>query len=169
MPVLGYVISILFYALLVFAALTSTISMHEIGTAFFTEEFGGTLSATPDDGEDNSRQLASRHRSAWVLTAVCSVIAVLCSLSMGAVPSLRLMDLDILDFCDHLTAQYLLPTGALLTCLFVGWYIPRQVVLDEFTNYGQDNHSFYRVYLFAVRYVCPVCIILVFLHQLGII
>ena len=35
-PVVGYVISIMFYALLVFAALTSTISMHEIGTAFFT-------------------------------------------------------------------------------------------------------------------------------------
>ena len=38
MPVVGYVISVLFYALLVLAALTSTISMHEIGTAFFYEE-----------------------------------------------------------------------------------------------------------------------------------
>ena len=39
MPLVGYIVSIMFYALLVFAALTSTISMHEIGTAFFTEEF----------------------------------------------------------------------------------------------------------------------------------
>ena len=168
-PVLGYVISILFYALLVFAALTSTISMHEIGTAFFTEEFGGTLSATPDDGEDNSRQLASRHRSAWVLTAVCSVIAVLCSLSMGAVPSLRLMDLDILDFCDHLTAQYLLPTGALLTCLFVGWFAPLTAVRDEFSNRGTLNNHLFPLFLFVIRFVCPLLILLVFLHQVGVV
>jgi NSS family neurotransmitter:Na+ symporter len=62
----------------------------------------------------------------------------------------------------------MLPLGGMLACLFVGWYIPRQLVFDEFTNNGQHNQMFYRVFLFAVRYVCPVCIILVFLHQLGI-
>jgi NSS family neurotransmitter:Na+ symporter len=92
MPAVGYIISILFYLLLSMAALTSTISMHEIGTAFFHEELH-----------------APRHRAAWVLTVVCSVIAVACSLSQGAVPALRLMGLDALSFCDHLTAQLLLP------------------------------------------------------------
>jgi NSS family neurotransmitter:Na+ symporter len=149
-PAVGYVVSIMFYALLVFAALTSTISMHEIGTAFFTEEF----------------QMPRKY-SAWVLTTVASVICLLCSWSVGAI-DIEVMGLSLMDFCDQLTANIMLPLGGMLACLFVGWYIPRQVVLDEFTNYGQDNHSFYRVYLFAVRYVCPVCIILVFLHQLGI-
>ena len=149
-PAVGYVVSIMFYALLVFAALTSTISMHEIGTAFFTEEF----------------QMPRKY-SAWVLTTVAGVICLLCSWSVGAI-DIEVMGLSLMDFCDQLTANIMLPLGGMLACLFVGWYIPRQVVLDEFTNYGQDNHSFYRVYLFAVRYVCPVCIILVFLHQLGI-
>ena len=174
-PAVGYVIGILFYALLVFAALTSTISMHEIGTAFFTEEFGfhgrkpmaDIISAEAQ--ANDSTLLHARRRSAWVLTAVCSVIAVLCSLSMGAVPSLRLMGLDILDFCDHLTAQYMLPTGALLTCLFVGWFAPRRIVSDEFTNSGTLNRRLFPVFLFSIRYVCPLLILLVFLHQMGIV
>ena len=75
----------------------------------------------------------------------------------------------LMDFCDGLTANVMLPLGGMLTCLFVGWYIPRQVAQSEFTNGGVKNGRFFNVYLFAVRYVCPLCILLVFLHQLGII
>ena len=149
-PAVGYVVSIMFYALLVFAALTSTISMHEIGTAFFTEEF----------------QMPRKY-SAWVLTSVAGVICLLCSWSVGAI-DIEVMGLSLMDFCDQLTANIMLPLGGMLACLFVGWYIPRQVVSDEFTNYGTHNIMFYRVFLFAVQYICPVCISLVFLHQLGV-
>jgi len=151
-PAIGYVVSVLFYALLVFAALTSTISMHEIGTAFFTEEL----------------HLPRRH-SAWVVTVVASVLCVCCSWSVGAFPDLKIADWSLMDFCDQLTANILLPLGGMLACLFVGWYVPRQVVYEEFTNDGQHNLRFYRIYLFAVRYVCPLCIMLIFLHQLGVI
>ena len=74
-----------------------------------------------------------------------------------------------MDFCDQLTANFMLPLGGMLTCLFVGWYIPRQVVFDEFTNDGRHNRAFFRIFLFAVRYVCPLAIALVFLHQVGIV
>lgn len=151
-PVVGYVISIMFYALLVFAALTSTISMHEIGTAFFSEEF-----AQP------------RRKSAWIVTVITILICIFCSLSVGAVPSIKVMGLSLMDFCDSLTANYLLPLGAMLACLFVGWYVPKQVVRDEFTNRGTLKGRLFGIYLFAVRIVCPICIMLVFLHQLGIV
>ena len=152
MPVVGYVVGVMFFALLVFAALTSTISMHEIGTAFFTEEWN-----------------LPRRRSAWVVTVVASLICVVCSLSVGAMDELKLLGVSVMDFCDQLTANFMLPTGALLACLFVGWYIPRQVAHDEFTNWGTHEQRIFPVFLFAVRYVCPLCIILVFLHQLGVI
>ena len=152
MPIAGYVVGVMFFALLVFAALTSTISMHEIGTAFFTEEWN-----------------MSRRRSAWVITVVASLICVVCSLSVGAMDELKLLGVSVMDFCDQLTANFMLPTGALLACLFVGWYIPRQVAYDEFTNWGTHGQRIFPVFLFAVRYVCPLCIVLVFLHQLGII
>ena len=105
--------------------------------------------------------------AAWVVTVLAGVLCLLCSWSVGAI-NIEVMGLSLMDFCDQMTANFMLPLGGMLACLFVGWYIPRKVVHDEFTNDNQLNLSFYRVYLLAVRYVCPVCIILVFLHQLGI-
>lgn len=152
MPVVGYVISILFYALLVFAALTSTISMHEIGTAFFHEELH-----------------IPRKRAAWILTIVCSTITVFCSLSVGAYEGLRVLGLSLMDFCDYLTAQYMLPLGAFLTSIMLGWFVSRDIVQEEFTNSGTISVALFRVWLFAIRYVVPVCIVLIFLHQFGVI
>ena len=150
-PAVGYVIGVMFYALLVFAALTSTISMHEIGTAFFTEEL----------------QLP-RRKAAWVITVATAVICIFCALSVGAYPWIKVMGMSLMDFCDQLTANVMLPLGGMLTCLFVGWYIPRQVVHDEFTNHGSVANRFFSIFIFAVRYVCPIGIALVFLHQLGV-
>jgi len=152
MPIVGYVVSIMFYALLVFAALTSTISMHEIGTAFFKEELE-----------------IPRWKAAWIITVVTGIICIFCALSVGAYTDLQLMGKSLMEFCDGLTADYLLPIGAMLTCLFVGWYIPKQVVWDEFTNGGKLKEHLFSTYLFVVRFVCPICIILIFLHQLGVI
>jgi NSS family neurotransmitter:Na+ symporter len=151
-PVVGYIISVLFYFLLAMAALTSTISMHEIGTAFFHEEFH-----------------VSRSTGAWVVTGACGLLAVFCSLSMGAMPSLQVMGSNLLDACDKLTAQYLLPLGSLLTCTLVGWYLPRRLVRHQLTNWGALPTTIYHVFLFLVRFVCPLGIIAIFLRQLGLI
>ena len=151
-PAVGYLIGILFYGLLALAALTSTISMHEIGTAFFYEELHIT-----------------RRQGAWIETLVCCIIGIFCSLSMGAVDSLKIFGMEILNFCDYLTAQILLPLGSFLTCLFIGWYVPRNIVRNEFTNWGTLRSTFFSAWLLIVRYVCPICILAIFLHQLGMI
>ena len=152
MPVLGYAIGILFYALLVFAALTSTISMHEIGTAFFHEELK-----------------LHRQQATWILTIVCMVIAVFCSLSVGAYSEQQLFGMSLMDFCDFLTAQLMLPTGAFLTSIMAGWFVSQQVMHDEFTNGGVLKESFFKAWLFSVRFIVPLCILLIFLHQFGIV
>ena len=151
-PVVGYIISVLFYAILALAALTSTISMHEIGTAFFREELQLT-----------------RRQAALIVTLVCSLLAVACSLSTGAVPQLKIFGTSLMNFCDSLTADILLPLGSLLTCLFLGWVVPRRVVKNEFTNWNSVCRRLYPYWLVAVRYVCPVAIAAIFLHQLGVI
>ena len=150
MPVLAYVISIMFYALMVFAALTSTISMHEIGTAFFTEEMN-----------------LPRKKAAWIVTGFASILCIFCAWSVGAFDSIKIMGISLMDFCDKLTANFMLPLGALLTCIFVGWYVPKQTVFAEFTNDGTRNVIFYNIFLVTVRYICPIGIALIFLHQLG--
>ncbi len=152
MPVAGYAISVLFYALLVLAALTSTISMHEIGTAFFYEE--GKM---------------SRAKGAWIETVACCVIGIVCSLSQGAIEGLGFFGKDFLTNCDNFTSQLLMPIGSLVTCLFLGWYVPKKVVKDEFTNWGTVSGALFPVFLFMIRFVSPICIFLIFLHQMGVI
>ena len=148
-PTLGYVVAILFYALLALAALTSTISMHEIGTSFFYEELH-----------------ISRRRGAIIETVVCCAIGVLCSLSCGAV-DISLFGKSFLDCCDFLTSNILLPLGSFFTCILVGWVVPRRVVKDEVSNWGTLRVSVYAVWLFIIRFISPACILLVFLHQMG--
>lgn len=152
MPLVGYVISILFYALLALAALTSTISMHEIGTAFFHEELK-----------------RPRRHAAWIVTITAIMIAIVSSLSCGAYPQLTVFGMSMMDFFDFLTANILLPAGALLTCIYVGWVVPRSTVMTEFTNRHTVCLRLFPAFLFMVRFVCPICITLVFLHQFGIV
>ena len=152
MPIVGFIISILFYALLVFAALTSTISMHEIGTAFFHEELR-----------------LSRSKAALILTTACSLIAVFCSLSVGAYSELQVFGMSLMDFCDFLTAQIMLPAGAFFTSILIGWFVERKLVENEFTNNGTLKASFFKAYVFSVKFIVPLCILLIFLHQFHII
>ena len=150
-PAIGYVVAILFYALLALAALTSTISMHEISTAIFYEELH-----------------ISRKKGAMLETILAVFIGIFCCLSMGAV-DITLFGKNLMDCCDYLTSNILLPTGAFLTCLLIGWVVPQRVVRDEFTNWGTISATFYHVWLFAIRFVSPLAIVAVFLHQLGFI
>jgi NSS family neurotransmitter:Na+ symporter len=141
----------MFYLLLVFAALTSTISMHEIGTAYFHEE-----------------NHLERRSAAWIMTVACSLLAVACSLSVGGRAGLQVMGRSLMEFCDFVTAQVMLPVGAFLTSLLLGWFADRQVVYNEFTNNGSMHSTLFRVYMVSVRYVVPTCILLIFLNQSGL-
>ena len=151
MPLVGYVISIFFYALLAVAALTSTISMHEIGTAYFHEELKKPRSV-----------------AAWIVTVAACGIGILSSLSCGAY-ELKLLGMSLMDFFDCITAQYMMPIGALMTSLYIGWGARTAVVNREFTNCGSVYRRLFPVYLFMVRFICPILIIIVFLNQLGVI
>ena len=151
MPLVGYIVSVLFFLLLAVAALTSLISLHEVCTAFFHEEMKMT-----------------RTKAATIVTVLCSVIGVFCSLSFYDV-RLSLFGRQLFDLFDFTTGQIFLPMGGFLTCLFLGWYVPRHILHDELTNHGTLSGRFFALFLFCVRYVCPLCILLVFLHQLGIV
>ena len=151
-PWLGYIVSLLFFVLLSVAALTSLISLHEVSTAFIHEDLQTT-----------------RRKAAFIVTVVTAVIGTFCSLSLGAVEGLSLFGRSLFDCFDFLTGQILLPVGGFLTCLFLGWYVPRQVVYDEFTNGGTLRGRFFQFFLFLVRFVCPLAILCIFLDELGVI
>ena len=114
MPVVEYVFSGLFYVLLLIAALTSSISMHEISTAYIHETFH-----------------LSRRRAALIVTGVCFVMGVACSLSFGLWSELRVLGMTFFDLFDFLTAKFLMPLGGLLICTFVGWDMNKRVVREQ--------------------------------------
>ena len=152
-PFLGEIVAVLFYSLLSLAALTSLMSLHEVSTAFFHEELK-----------------ISRRLGATLVTILCAVIGVFCSLSFGDGREwLMIGGKSLFNWFDFLTGQIFLPTGGLLTCLFLGWYVPKSIVKDEFTNGGTLRGRFFAIYLFSVRFICPICILLIFLHQFGVI
>ena len=149
-PLLGYVISLLFFVLLSLAALTSLMSLHEVSTAFFQEELHTT-----------------RKRAAQIVTVTTAVIGAFCSLSLGAVDGLTLVGRSLFDWFDFVTGQIFLPIVGFLTCIFIGWYVDHKTVRDEFTNWGELRGSYFHLYLFLVKYVCPLAILFIFFHQLG--
>ena len=152
MPVLGYIISLLFFVLLSLAALTSLMSLHEVSTAFFQEELD-----------------ISRKKAALIVTVATAIIGAICSLSLGAVDTtLTFLGETLFDWFDFITGQIFLPMVGFLTCIFIGWFAPHKVVRDEFTNQGTLRGQFFHFYLFMVKYVCPLGILFIFLHQLGL-
>ena len=152
MPVVGYVVSLLFFLLLSLAALTSLMSLHEVSTAFLQEEM-----------------VVSRKKAAVIVTVTTCVIGAFCSLSLGAVESLAFFKRTMFDWFDFITGQIFLPVVGFLTCIFIGWFVPHKIVRDEFTNWGTLRGQYFHLYLFLVKYVCPICILFIFLHQFVLI
>ena len=150
-PAIGYVISLLFFLLLSLAALTSLMSLHEVSTAFFEEELHTT-----------------RKRAAMLVTVSTAIIGALCSLSLGGFESLSTFGKTMFHWFDFITGQIFLPVVGFLTCIFIGWYVDHKVVREEFTNWGELPGRHFHFYLFLVKYVCPLAILFIFLHQFGL-
>ena len=148
-PFLATVFSLMFYVLLALAALSSTISLHEVVTAYLHERFDW-----------------SRSRSAIWVTGFCVITGVLSSVSLGVWED-KFFGLSFFDLLDFVTAKLMLPLSGFLVCLFVGWYLKRSVSYEELTNYGLQKAPYYPVYMFIIRYVAPIAIALIFINELG--
>lgn len=151
-PIVGNIVSVLFYALLSLAALTSLISLHEVCTAFLHEELK-----------------LSRNRAVLFVTVTCTVIGIFCAYSLAGYEGLSLFGRPLFDVFDFVTGQLFLPIGGFLTSIFLGWCVPKSIVMDELSNGGTLRSCLFEAYFFCVRFVCPVSIALIFLHQLGVV
>ena len=150
-PFLATVFSLMFYVLLALAALTSTISLHEVVTAYLHERFD-----------------LKRSRAALFVTGFCLVTGIMSSLSLGVWED-KFFGLSFFDLLDFVTAKLMLPLSGFLVCLFVGWYLKRSVSYEELTNYGLQKAPYYPVYMCIVRYLAPIAITLIFVNELGLI
>lgn len=147
----GALVAILFFAALLVAALTSSISMLEVVVAYLVEE-----------------KNFSRKWACFVVFLVCWVVGALCSLSFGPLSHIRISGGNIFDFFDNLSSNVLMTLGSLMTVLFVGWRLKKTAVYDEFTNGGKlsKNVRVFGVLWFLIRYICPIAILAIFISGL---
>lgn len=148
---LSMVWSSVFFLLLVVAALTSTISLHEVLTAYLHEEWH-----------------LSRKGAAWTTTCATLALAAVASLSLGVLDGWKICGLNIFDSLDYLTANILLPAGGFFTSIFIGWRLDRKILAAQITNEGRLPFRIQRVFVFLLRYLCPTVLLLVFLDNLGV-
>lgn len=150
MPAGGF-IAILFFLALLVAALTSSISMLEVGVAYLVEE-----------------KKFSRSAACGLLFGICWAVGALCSLSFGPLSGVHIFGDTLFDFFDNLSSNILMTLGSLFTVLFVGWRLKKTDIYDEFTNGGslRTNVKIFGLLWFLIRYICPVAIAVIFL--LGI-
>jgi NSS family neurotransmitter:Na+ symporter len=143
--------SFIFFLLLALAALTSTISLHEVATVYLHEE-----------------RKISRSRATLLVSLGVTVFAVISSLSFGVMKDYTLGGLNFFELLEYITAKILLPFGGMLICIFVGWRVDRKILRAELTNRGTVAFYFFSIYSFLLRYIAPVAIGLIFLNEMGL-
>lgn len=151
LPWLAYILSVLFYVLLALAALTSTISLHEVVTVYLNEEFHMT-----------------RGRAARIVTFLCIIIGVACSLSMGIGSKFTIFGMTLFDFFDFFTAKIMLPIGGFFISIFTGWYLDKKILKEELNSAGPLPPFIYKAIIFILKFVAPIGIALIFINELGL-
>lgn len=148
----GVVWSTLFFVLLFLASLTSTISMSEISIAWMCDDL------------HMSRRSATR-----LNIGVAMALGTLCALSFGCMNGVRLFGMTLFEFFDYVSSNVLLPVGGMLISVFAGWVLDRSLVRGELEANAGRSRRLVRGVIFCMRYVAPVCILLVFLAGIGVI
>lgn len=150
-PIVSYIVSALFYFLLVLATLTSAISLHEVPTAFISETWN-----------------LSRKSASAIVTAICMTLGIVCSLSMGIWSDVTLFGKNIFDLFDYVTTTLMLPLCGILITIFMGWVLDKKIFVDELSNYGTIKTTGITLVLWLLKYVAPVLLTVAFLNGLGV-
>lgn len=149
-PVLSSVAAIVFFFTVIIAAMTSLISLVEVGTAFLVEKYR-----------------MSRSRAVAVIFAVCGLAGVFCSLSFGPLSGFLVAGKNIFDIFDWTASNVLLLLMAFMVVVFVGFAMKKADVRDEFTNGGRlnGNDKAFNFIYFLIKWVAPLAVLLIFVSN----
>jgi NSS family neurotransmitter:Na+ symporter len=147
-PAIGAAVSIIFFLTIVVAAMTSCISLLEVGVSFLKDRYG-----------------IGRVKGCILLFLLCGAAGVLCSLSFGPLKDLTLWGMNLFDIFDWLSSNILLLLMALLTVIFTGFVLKKEEVWDELTNGGTKkvNDKLFGFVYFLIKWVTPVAIVVIFI------
>ena len=148
----GSLIGMLFFVLVFFAALTSSISLLEAVVAWAKTQFNW-----------------SRPKAAWIVGGAIFLVGVACALSLNVWSEVRLLgfwplfaDANIFDTIDGFVGKIFLPVAALLLAIFIGWRADKKLVEAETGLEG----GMFTLWRFLVAWVCPIAVGLILLFGL---
>ena len=150
---LGMLLGIVFFGLLVFAALTSAISLLEVTASYLIDARNWT-----------------RHRAAWTMGGAIFLVGIITAFanSQGFLMSSWLPGFgqSFFDTMDLLTSNWMLPLGGLFIAIYAGWIMPARIRRAELSDL---NGGIAGAWLFLVRFVAPLLVVIVLLDKIGLI
>ena len=140
----GNLVSIIFFALLAIAAITSGISLLEVVVAYFIDQ-----------------RKWSRKKAVLITSTIIFSFGVPSGLSFGVLSDVKVFDMTFFDHVDNFASNYLLPLGGMLTSIFVGWIWGTKSAEEEIEKH-QTKFRWKNTWGFLIRYITPVAVFLVF-------
>ena len=134
----GHVVGILFFLLVLFAAVTSSIALTESAVSTFEDELGW-----------------SRERATALIGLIMVALGSLSALGYGPLAGVTVFGMQFLDFFDFLTNSVMMPIAAIATCLLVSRVIGVQKIEEEVTLDGKPFRR-KKIFNFMIRYLCPI-------------
>lgn len=148
----GYVWALLFFVLLFFASLTSTIILSECPIVFISEEFH-----------------ISRNKAICCVAAFTLVIAVLSALSFNVLSDITMWGMNLFDLFNYAASNVFMLMGGLFTAVYVGWFLDKRIVAEQLSNGDHLNKAVLNYTVLCLRYVAPVAVALIFMYFVGLI
>ncbi len=143
----GSIVGAVFFILVLFAALTSSISLMETVVSIFMDKFGW-----------------SRKLTCILVFLFCVALGLPSSLGFGVLSDVTIMNFSFLDFFDFISNSVLMPIVAFLTCIFVGYVIKPKTLTDEIEASGNFKRK--KMFVVIIKYIAPVCIILILVSSI---
>lgn len=140
--------AVLFFMLLLLAALTSTISIAEVSVRFFQD-----------------RMRMSRRAAVFTVLLPLLLFGSLSSLSMGSLSGFKILGLSFFNLLDTVATNILLPLGSMAMCIYAGWFAPKGMIADQLSNGSAVRSAATRIVLFIIKWIAPVAIAVILLAQ----
>ncbi len=142
----GVVIGTIFFLLVLFAALTSSISLMETVVSVICDKLK-----------------LSRKLSCLVVIIFTVVMGLLSTFGYSIWADVKVIGLQFLDFFDFISNSVLMPVVALLTCIFVGYILKPKAIIEELE--GTAPFKGQKLFAFVVKYLAPICIVLILISS----
>lgn len=144
----GDLIGTIFFLLVLFAALTSSISLMETIVSIVCDKFHWT-----------------RKRSALTVAVCAFILGAPSSLGFGPLSFVQILNLSVLDFMDFISNSVLMPIVAFLTCIFVGFFIKPQSIGDEI-RLSSSSFKSEKLFTIMIKWIAPIFLIAILLSSI---